>query len=71
MTPQEYLTRLDALIEAECWQGALDFSAAAIGQVHPELSFRDLERVHGAMEVAANIVTLEREAERQPDRARA
>ncbi len=69
MTPREYLGRLDALYEAERWQEALDFSAAAISDVHPELSFSDLSRVHGMMEIAANIVSFEQGATPEPDRA--
>ncbi len=70
MNPQEYLARIDELVDAERWQDALDFSAAAIGRVDPELDFEDLKRVHGVMEIAANIVSLEREAG-QPKRVQA
>ena len=71
MSPEEYLAQLDALMEVEHWRDALEFSASAISDVHPELSFADLKRVHGAMEVAANIVSFEQAATPEPDRAMA
>lgn len=70
-TRDEYFAHLGALSDARRYQEALHFSAAAIGEVHPELSYGDLTRLHGMMEIAANIVEIEEQAEQEPDRATA
>jgi hypothetical protein len=54
---------------ADCVHLGPQMTCPAFPDRIPQLSFADLKRVHGAMEIAANIVSFEQGATTERDRA--
>ena len=53
MTPERFLVRVQALVQARKDQALLDFDARFGPEVHPLLSPEDMARVTGALHCAA------------------
>jgi hypothetical protein len=66
MTPDSYIARLGALLAAEQYQQAIDFSEAAWPDIEPALTLEERERVYSIMEVVATIVSLDEAAASSP-----
>ncbi len=68
MTPQEYLERIDELLEAGQEEAILELGERYAAEIHPQLSNEELAGVHGVFHGAIMAVKLE-EASKAHDEA--